>query len=118
MAKKFMYVSLGILALVMAFHLGARLGQAQPASPEIAVGTGMIGHEVEICQRQFHFPTRCLTGKCYRAYSPRIWLWIKDLSARRAPRHPDGLNDEVLAPCQLQELNCSHSLGPGKKQMS
>ncbi len=28
MAKKFMYVCLGILALVLAFHLGARYGQA------------------------------------------------------------------------------------------
>ena len=28
MAKKFMYVCLGILALVLAFHLGARYGEA------------------------------------------------------------------------------------------
>jgi hypothetical protein len=44
MAKKLMYVCLGILALSAAFHLGARCGSASTQTPEIAVDTGLIYH--------------------------------------------------------------------------
>jgi hypothetical protein len=43
MAKKFMYVCLGMLALVLAFHLGAQYGQAEYVDHST---TGVIGAEL------------------------------------------------------------------------
>ena len=48
MAKKFMFVCVGVIALACAFAVGAMTGQASMASSDIAIGTGMIQHGQQI----------------------------------------------------------------------
>ena len=53
MAKKFMYVCLGILALAVAFHLGARCGKAETmvdhsGSGIVAIYTGRMGPAIDV----------------------------------------------------------------------
>ena len=53
MAKRFMYVCLGLLALVLAFHLGARYGRAetivdQSSTGIVAMFTGRAGPAIDV----------------------------------------------------------------------
>jgi hypothetical protein len=72
MAKKFMYVCLGILALVAAFHVGARQGKAAGYSSDIAVGTGLIGHGVQIPLPYYSDGTQATEDECIWMVSPRL----------------------------------------------
>jgi hypothetical protein len=64
MAKKFMYVCIGIMALAVTFHLGARYSQATVQTPEIAVATDLIYHGQEIPLPYYADTTQALEEEC------------------------------------------------------
>lgn len=72
MAKKFMYVCLGILALAGAFHLGAARGQATMQTSDIAVATGTIGHGQLIPLPYYSDGTLATQDECTWVVIPRI----------------------------------------------
>jgi hypothetical protein len=83
MAKKFMYVCLGILALAIAFHLGARYGHATYVDHST---TGVIAY----CHGQSLYPGLLLdNGEVYE-YSPGSGSWT--------------LHPELTPPVSLQDI--------------
>jgi hypothetical protein len=64
MAERFMYACLGVLALAVAFHLGAQYGNASGACPEIAIETGMLGHGEQIPLPVYGDGTEALEEEC------------------------------------------------------
>jgi hypothetical protein len=68
MAKKFMYVCLGILALAAAFHLRADRGEAALQCLDVAVATGAIGHGQQIPLP--HYPDAGLDKQVPQGFQP------------------------------------------------
>ena len=71
MAKKFMYVCLGILGLAAAFHLGARPGKAAIQGFDIAVATQVIHHGEQIPLPFFSDGTEARQDECTWIVYPR-----------------------------------------------
>lgn len=70
MAKKFMYACFGILALVVAFHLGAQYGQASSYGSDIAIGIGNIGHNQQIPLPYYPDGTQATQDECTWIVAP------------------------------------------------
>lgn len=72
MTKKFMYACFGILALVVAFHLGATLGQATMTlqTSDIAVGGGYIQHGQTIPLPYYEDGTQAIEDDCVWMLAP------------------------------------------------
>jgi hypothetical protein len=88
MAKKFMYVCLGILALTAAFHLGARYGQAGYVDHST---TGIVAAEVRS------------DGDVYVLLDcGEVWEWN---------RGNQEWSQHVSAPIPVSEIKFWHQLG-------
>jgi hypothetical protein len=72
MAKKFMYICLGILGLAGAFHLGAHSGEAASQCSDVAVATGTIGHGQRIPLPYYADGTQATQDECVWIVIPRI----------------------------------------------
>ena len=72
MAKKFMYVCLGILALTVAFHVGARYGQASSYGSDIAIGVGNITHNQQIPLPYYPDGTQATQEECVWSLSASV----------------------------------------------
>ena len=64
MAKKFMYVCLGVLMLAAAFHLGARSGHATAQTGEIAIATDLVYHGQQIPLPYYSDGTQATESEC------------------------------------------------------
>jgi hypothetical protein len=71
MAKKFMYACIGILALAVAFHLGARYGEASLGCSDIAIATQVIHHGEQIPLPYYSDGTQAAQGECTWIVYPR-----------------------------------------------
>lgn len=72
MAKRFMYVSIGILAIMVAFHLGAQYSQAVTQTPEIAIDTGLITHGEQVPLPYYADGTQASQEECVWLLSPSV----------------------------------------------
>jgi hypothetical protein len=72
MARKFMFVCFGVLALAMAFHLGAKSGQAtEPLqTADIAIKAGLIQHGYEIPLPFYEDGSQAVEDDCVWVLSP------------------------------------------------
>jgi hypothetical protein len=70
MAKRFMYVCFGIVALVVAFHLGAVRGGASSYGSDIAIGIGTIGHNQQIPLPYYPDGTQATQDECVWIVTP------------------------------------------------
>lgn len=71
MARKFMHVCVGFLALAAAYHLGARGSQAAFQCSDIAVATGTIRHGQQIPLPYYPDGTQATQDECIWFVIPR-----------------------------------------------
>ncbi len=85
MAKKFLYVCLGILALAAASHLGADNVRAQAGGDFVGIASGATANEVY---------TITLSGDCYRSDNAGYsWMYRGNVLAGSVDAKSSSLGD-------------------------